>query len=142
MASRRKFLRTACVSFAASICGGTALTTIGCSNIPTVKPLATDGGLLVPLDALIDSKSVIVKRGLKPPIVIHKNQNSDYKALLLLCTHKACQPVVFEYSLDCPCHGSQFNFEGEVLTGPANANLKSFPIDEDGAGNLLITIDQ
>ncbi len=142
MASRRTFLRTACCSADATMYGGITLTTLGCSNVPTVKPIVTNDGLLIPLETLIESASVIVKRGLKPPIVIHKNEESEYKALLLLCTHKACQPVVFEYSLDCPCHGSQFDFEGEVLTGPASTNLKSFPVNEDGTGNLFIEIDQ
>ncbi len=96
MASRRKFLRTACCSAAATMYGGITLSTLGCSNVPTVKPIVIDDGLLIPLQALIESPSVIVKRGLKPPIVIHKNKDSEYQALLLLCTQKAGQPVVFE----------------------------------------------
>jgi len=61
--------------------------------------------------------------------------------VLLRCTHKACRPQVFEYSLDCPCHGSQFDFDGTVLKGPAEVNLKSFPITKVGEGNLVISLE-
>ncbi|MDM1295693.1 Rieske 2Fe-2S domain-containing protein [Sphingobacterium sp. N143] len=29
-----------------------------------------------------------------------------------------------EQSWDCPCHGSRFDIEGNVLNGPAITNLK------------------
>jgi Rieske Fe-S protein len=30
----------------------------------------------------------------------------------------------FEQCWDCPCHGSQFNVDGEVLAGPSRAPLE------------------
>jgi nitrite reductase/ring-hydroxylating ferredoxin subunit len=37
------------------------------------------------------------------------------------CTHLGCQPALDPKSgeLRCPCHGSRFNLQGQVLHGPA-----------------------
>ena len=42
------------------------------------------------------------------------------------CTHMYC-PLIYnknENTLDCPCHGSRFDINGEVIIGPAKKNLK------------------
>ena len=142
MTSRRQFMRTACGTAAAAVCGGVSLTMTGCSTVPSVTPQTRNGGLAIPTLMLTESASVVLRRGFAPPIVVHRNQGGDYTALLLRCTHKACRPEVFEYSLDCPCHGSQFDFNGKVLSGPAETDLQTFPVTEDGEGNLFIALKQ
>jgi Rieske Fe-S protein len=50
-----------------------------------------------------------------------------------VCTHLGCQ-VEFnnaERSWDCPCHGSRFDLEGNVIHGPAVKDL-----DEIGLGEV------
>ena len=134
-------MRTACGTAAAAVCGGVSLNMMGCSTVPIVTPEVRDGGLPIPVSTLAEVTSVILKRGLSPPIVVHRSEAGNYTALLLRCTHKACRPEVFEYSLDCPCHGSQFDFDGRVLVGPAEKSLKTFPIEEDKKGNLFIVLE-
>ncbi|MGM0946222.1 MAG: ubiquinol-cytochrome c reductase iron-sulfur subunit [Bacteroidota bacterium] len=62
------------------------------------------------------------------------NVNGSYKALTSVCTHSACDRswTFGSNRFTCTCHGSQFNTDGEVITGPANRPLTSFSTRLDG----------
>ena len=50
--------------------------------------------------------------------------NQELKIYSSTCTHLGCRiNKTHQGVLVCPCHGSSFNFEGKVLTGPATKNL-------------------
>ncbi|OGV72920.1 MAG: hypothetical protein A3K19_20845 [Lentisphaerae bacterium RIFOXYB12_FULL_65_16] len=53
-----------------------------------------------------------------------------FLALWQKCTHLGCAiPWVEEEDLfHCPCHGSTFNRNGEVLSGPAPCPMDTFPV--------------
>ncbi len=60
-------------------------------------------------------------------IVIH-TEEATYVALSSVCTHKGCI-VTFQKAathLRCPCHGSVFQLDGSVTTGPAKMPLKVY----------------
>jgi glycine/D-amino acid oxidase-like deaminating enzyme/nitrite reductase/ring-hydroxylating ferredoxin subunit len=62
---------------------------------------------------------------------VYRDAAGDLHAVSARCTHLGCI-VAFndaEKSWDCPCHGSRFGIDGEVLNGPATAPLESHPVD-------------
>ncbi|WP_168191365.1 MULTISPECIES: FAD-dependent oxidoreductase [Antarcticibacterium] len=54
-------------------------------------------------------------------VAVHRTTSGELKAFSAVCTHMGC--VVnwnnAEKSWDCPCHGTRFDMDGEVLEGPA-----------------------
>ncbi len=56
--------------------------------------------------------------------------DGGFLALSLACTHLGC-PVTWnpgENKFMCPCHASQFNMEGVVLSPPAPRPLDYYPV--------------
>jgi cytochrome b6-f complex iron-sulfur subunit len=61
-------------------------------------------------------------------------------AMSAACTHLGCitRHIPGELSIDCPCHGSKFDLEGNVLFGPARKPLSWIEVKADSAGNLTV----
>ena len=60
------------------------------------------------------------------------------KAVSAICTHLGC---ILEKSMDgfeCPCHGSCYNQEGEVLSGPAPRDLAWYSVSRGADGRIMI----
>jgi cytochrome b6-f complex iron-sulfur subunit len=60
------------------------------------------------------------------------------RAVSAVCTHLGC---ILEKSTDgfsCPCHGSTYNEEGEVMSGPAPADLAWFEVTRAADGRIVI----
>ena len=56
------------------------------------------------------------------------NQNNDTRVLTAHCTHLGCKINKTENGrLVCPCHGSEYDFNGNVIKGPAYKNLNKIP---------------
>jgi nitrite reductase/ring-hydroxylating ferredoxin subunit len=63
---------------------------------------------------------------------VFRDEAGGLHAVSLRCTHLGCL-VRFnaaERSWDCPCHGSRFDVDGEVLEGPAVRPLERKPPPE------------
>ncbi|MEO5968787.1 MAG: FAD-dependent oxidoreductase [Bdellovibrionia bacterium] len=58
-------------------------------------------------------------------IAVYRDKKSELHTVSAVCTHLGCQVHwnSSEKSWDCPCHGSRFSTEGEVLNGPATVGL-------------------
>ena len=58
-------------------------------------------------------------------------------ALSLICTHLGCTVSVTPEGMVCPCHGSRFDRQGTVLTGPAQRSLARLDV-EQVASELIV----
>ena len=57
-------------------------------------------------------------------IIINK-KDDGIKIFSSRCSHLGCKLNKMENNeIVCPCHGSRFSFDGKVLMGPADNNLK------------------
>lgn len=59
-------------------------------------------------------------------------RGEEIYALSLTCTHLGCLVTVAADKLVCPCHGSTFSHDGEVLTGPASRPLQRLKVQVEG----------
>jgi glycine/D-amino acid oxidase-like deaminating enzyme/nitrite reductase/ring-hydroxylating ferredoxin subunit len=66
----------------------------------------------------------ILRRGMTK-VAVHRDDQGNVTELSAVCPHLQCivQWNPDESSWDCPCHGSRFHADGEVVNGPANKNL-------------------
>lgn len=62
-------------------------------------------------------------------------------ALSAICTHKGCRVrAQQDRSFLCKCHGSAFDPDGRVLSGPARRNLPRLAVRVDEAQHLFIDV--
>lgn len=57
---------------------------------------------------------------------VYKEKGGKLHLLKSTCPHAKCEVRwnSAEISWDCPCHGSRFNVNGKILTGPAVKDLQ------------------
>jgi len=69
-------------------------------------------------------------------LAVHRDEGGGLHVLSAKCTHLGC--VVHwnsaERSWDCPCHGSRFATDGQVLHGPAALPLEAVLLSPDQQG--------
>jgi Rieske Fe-S protein len=75
------------------------------------------------------------------PVAIGRDKNGVY-AMTLTCTHAGCnmasQGSVSASGVDCRCHGSRFDANGDVVQGPAQDPLEHFAVEIDSKGEITI----
>lgn len=115
-----------------------ALPLAGCAGVPYVTPAEVGGRLLVPTAALEDGGGVFVAvRGSDRPVFLHRTDEGELVALLARCTHRGCQPEPVADRMVCPCHGSEYDLEGNVLQGPADRPLTRYEATTEGENAVI-----
>jgi Rieske Fe-S protein len=81
------------------------------------------------IDELQNDQGTVVRRGMQL-VAVYRNRNGHLHELSATCPHLGC--IVhwnnLEKCWDCPCHGSRFDVDGNVLTGPAGASLEKIEL--------------
>ena len=82
-----------------------------------------------PIDDLAPGEGDIVRSD-GEKVAGHRRDDGTLVAVSPACTHLGCQVNwnTAERSWDCPCHGSRFSPEGDVLQGPAVHRLEHKPV--------------
>jgi Rieske Fe-S protein len=122
---------------------GLAVTAVaGCSSngdkpAASATSSATGGGKSAPAVAekvLAKTSDVPVGSGIiVDDVVITQPAEGVFKGFSSVCPHRGCHvSEVTEGNIVCPCHGSHFDLEGAVVTGPAREPLKSEPVSVQG----------
>ena len=82
------------------------------------------GGEIADAAALQPGDGAVLRKGLKQ-IAAYRDENGSLHECSAVCPHLGCivQFNSVEKTWDCPCHGSRFDYKGNVVVGPANRNL-------------------
>jgi Rieske Fe-S protein len=100
-------------------------------SLPIVNGTRVSGGITLAIDSSSPLSAVgsaaLVATSIGDFLVGHTAQNS-FVALTAVCTHQTCTISGFgNQNYVCPCHGSTFDINGRVLSGPAPASLHQYP---------------
>lgn len=83
------------------------------------------------LNSIKNGEARILEIGEKK-LAVYKDENGQLHAVSPACTHLGCMISWnnAEKSWDCPCHGSRFDIDGQVIHGPAVHDLKKEGLDK------------
>ncbi len=135
---------------AVSACGGGSSSSPPGGNAATA-PAATGtgtagsgaaGGAASAGQALAATSKIPVGSGTVlpgPKVVVTQPTAGEFKAFSAVCTHMGCiVNSVSNGTIDCPCHGSQYNITtGAVVAGPAPRPLSAQKITVSGGSIFL-----
>ncbi|MBN1507419.1 MAG: Rieske (2Fe-2S) protein [Sedimentisphaerales bacterium] len=91
---------------------------------------------------LASEGSLLIKpKGRRGKILVVHHPDGTLHAVSAACTHMGC---TVDYDKDkgcfvCPCHKSEFAWDGSVLHGPASRPLKQYDVTTD-SGQVLIKV--
>jgi cytochrome b6-f complex iron-sulfur subunit len=112
-----------------------------CAGVRYVVPRTGSDRLVVGLAELDDDGHLFAQApGMPRPVYVRRLASGEVVALLASCTHQGCQPEPVADRLACPCHGSEFSFEGLVLQGPAERPLTRYPVSVEG-GDVVVLLE-
>lgn len=122
--------------------GGAFLGIAGCASAVTVPVVRSNGSVRLELDdyAALSREGGFLRLRVEEDdrlLYLLALEGGEIAALSPVCTHQGCIVDVVGRYLICPCHGSTYSREGEVVRGPAPLPLSRFPT-RIAAGRVLV----
>ncbi len=115
--TRKEFLRTTGLCWL-------GMAAAGCRGLVYFPVEDPQGRPRIPLAAFEERPYLVVQLlRFREPVLVVALPEGTYAAFLMKCTHRGCELQPVGEELHCPCHGSTFNLQGEVLEGPAERPL-------------------
>jgi cytochrome b6-f complex iron-sulfur subunit len=119
--------------------GGSPTSSGSAERLPVVAGSETSSSVVVQIDAsspLATVGGVALVESQNNAVLVIRTSDTAFTALSGTCTHQACTITGYASgTFVCPCHGSEFNTNGQVLSGPAFAPLPRY--NTQFAGNVL-----
>jgi Rieske Fe-S protein len=136
-ATRRSFVLSAAATMAAALtgCSGDNGSSPTSPSTPTAPTLPSEVRIpIMPVGATSET-AVHLLPGLETPVAVTRLTTTRVVAVSRICTHMQCTvelPASPGAPLECPCHGSRFRTDGQVVNGPAERPLFQFPARIEG----------
>lgn len=133
--NRKEFLKTC--GFACLGAGSLSVILQGCAGSKIITAQLVGEYIVVPIaefelvkknEKTMRKYLVVQNSKLKYPVCLYRNSDTDYTALLMQCTHQNNELTAYGDKLHCSAHGSEFDKNGKMTNGPAEKNLRSFPV--------------
>lgn len=75
---------------------------------------------------------------ISPPLTLNRVSSTEFAMVDSICTHAGCTVEKLSGgSMQCPCHGSEFDARGRVIGGPADTDMNAFATTFDAATGLI-----
>ena len=134
MSSRRRFLELSCTALGSAALGKLV---VACSSAtgqtPAHGPIPGGNVSNMPVGSL----NVVPGQ----PVVLARDTRGLY-AMSTICSHLQCDMrndgAIAPTGLNCYCHGSRYDANGVVLSGPAGSPLVHYAVDLSSAGDITI----
>lgn len=137
--TRNDFLLTTCKGLCgAALLGVSATILESCTSLRLYKTASANGIISVPVSEFAETTLLTVRvPQIDYDLLVVKKPDNSYHALLMRCSHQDFTLSANPKGLSCSMHGSTFDLEGNVRTGPATEALRRYSATLDGDKILI-----
>lgn len=127
--NRRRFLQKIETVSAAALCGAAGLSLSGCIGFHYVNATVRGNRVSIARREFERARFALVDvPGVPLPIYVYRDDKGGFSAVSTRCMHRGCQVEPVDAHLVCPCHGSEYTNQGEVLRGPTLLPLQRYEV--------------